>query len=177
MFCKAKTAKYKLFLRGDFRPHPNKNVQFWDQFFPFWNLFLGCGKICNKLTLLVRQYFQYRFLNKFYIISNSLPSVFTLADEAFLCFVTPCFCWRNCTVIDFPYSLLSPPMFGLVNYAQYHFPAGHIQTQGFRSNSKIFFFYPFVLLLFTYVELFVSFYGQDGCLTLYNILWVLPVFP
>ena len=35
MFCKAKSATKKiLFLRGDFRPLPNKNVQMWDQFFP-----------------------------------------------------------------------------------------------------------------------------------------------
>ena len=34
MFCLAKSAKNKLFLCGDFRPLPNKNVQFWDHFFP-----------------------------------------------------------------------------------------------------------------------------------------------
>ena len=35
MFCKAKSAtKTKLFLRGNLRPLPNKNVQFWDHFFP-----------------------------------------------------------------------------------------------------------------------------------------------
>ena len=33
MFCKAKSPK-NLFLRGDCRPLPNKNVQFWDHFFP-----------------------------------------------------------------------------------------------------------------------------------------------
>ena len=31
---KAKSAKKKLFLRGDFRPLPNKNVQMFDHFFP-----------------------------------------------------------------------------------------------------------------------------------------------
>ena len=36
MFCKAKSATTKkLFLRGDFRPLPNKNVQMLDHFFPF----------------------------------------------------------------------------------------------------------------------------------------------
>ena len=35
MFCKAKSAKkLTFFLRGDFRPLPNKNVQMWDHFFP-----------------------------------------------------------------------------------------------------------------------------------------------
>ena len=34
MFCKAKSAKNNFFLRGDFRPLPNKNVQRWDHFFP-----------------------------------------------------------------------------------------------------------------------------------------------
>ena len=34
MFCKAKSAKNKLFLRGDFRPLPNKNVRMLDHFFP-----------------------------------------------------------------------------------------------------------------------------------------------
>ena len=34
MFCRAKSAKNKLFLRGYFRPLHNKNVQFWDHSFP-----------------------------------------------------------------------------------------------------------------------------------------------
>ena len=35
MFCKAKSATTKnFFLRGDFRPLPNKNVQIWYHFFP-----------------------------------------------------------------------------------------------------------------------------------------------
>ena len=34
MFCKAKSAKKKLFLRGDFRQLSNKNVQMLDHFFP-----------------------------------------------------------------------------------------------------------------------------------------------
>ena len=34
MFCKAKSAKNKLFLRGDFIPLPSKTVQFWDHLSP-----------------------------------------------------------------------------------------------------------------------------------------------
>ena len=34
MFCKDKSAKKKLFLRSDFRPIPNKNIQMLDHFFP-----------------------------------------------------------------------------------------------------------------------------------------------
>ena len=34
MFCKAKSAKKNFFLRDDFRPLPNKNVQMLDHFFP-----------------------------------------------------------------------------------------------------------------------------------------------
>ena len=47
MFCKAKSAKKKLFLCGDFSPLPNKNVQIWDHLFPL--LFFKDSESLNNI--------------------------------------------------------------------------------------------------------------------------------
>ena len=49
MFCKAKSAHKKLFLRGNFRPLANKNVQMLDHFFPI--LFTKDSEYLNFLDI------------------------------------------------------------------------------------------------------------------------------
>ena len=61
MFCTAKLAKNKLFLRSDFRPLPNKNVQIWDHFFPL--LFPKDSESLKILDIRLREVGAKRRLN------------------------------------------------------------------------------------------------------------------
>ena len=61
MFCKAKSSKKNFFLRGDFRPLPNKNVQMLDHFFPL--LFPKDSKSLKILYIRLRKVEAKRPLN------------------------------------------------------------------------------------------------------------------
>ena len=56
-----KSAKNYLFLRGNFRPLPNKNVQIWDHFFPL--LFPKNSESLNILDIQLREVGAKRRLN------------------------------------------------------------------------------------------------------------------